>query len=147
MSAMSSLEGEELHAHCALSLCWWEGSLGGYFLCNHLKSGEVSLVRGSVVTIAHSSSAAVLAPVKERKPPFSVAVRCQPWQSPSPWAQPPSSEKAPFSVMETSRSSVAPAVLKQRSGYLNNLISCLYQEHSSSSQHCFNFLFFWYCLI
>lgn len=79
---MSALEGKELYANCALSLSWWEGSLDGWFICNPLKSCEINPIQGGVVTIVHSSSAAVLVLVKERKSPFSVAGRCHSLQPP-----------------------------------------------------------------
>lgn len=94
---MSALEGKELYANCALSLSWWEGSLGGWFICNPLKSGEISPIQGGVVTIVHSSSATVLVLVKERKSPFSVAGRCL-LAAPTPPGHSSQAQRKPYSL-------------------------------------------------
>lgn len=70
------------------------------------------------MTIIHVCSAPVLALVIERKLPFSAAFRYHPLTVPHCVGRP--GQKVLFSVLETSQSSVAPAKLKHRFGYLTN---------------------------
>lgn len=84
---VSASKRAELYAGCALSLCWWGGSLVSSFIRNHLKPDEMSPVPGVVVTIARFCSAAVLALVKERKVPFLSSTQVSPHYSPhTAWA-------------------------------------------------------------
>lgn len=116
MWTMSASKRAELCAGCAL---WWGGSLVSSFICNHLKPGEINPVPGMGMTTVHFCSAPILALVKERKLPFSAALRYHSLIVLMLHGQ-PRSEKVLFSLLETSQSSVAPTKLKHRFDYLTN---------------------------